>query len=165
MTHSFPTRRSSDLVMRLSRKVIAGIGAVGALALVGALTFALQSRDTKPPAELYNTDNRAVTERVASGPRDYAALPPGVPQLGAPLPGDLGGPIVSAQQRGETVPLPPIGADAGQPNTGATPEEQARQSADKETEAGLASRLFLCGQSDPAPVGQTGWGPGAERKR
>src|SRR3546814_4670729 len=88
----------------------------------GALTFALQSRDTKPPAELYNTDNRAVTERVASGPRDYAALPPGVPQLGAPLPGDLGGPIVSAQQRGETVPLPPIGADAGQPNTGRSEE-------------------------------------------
>src|SRR3546814_769050 len=103
---------------------------------------------------LYNTDNRAVTERVASGPRDYAALPPGVPQLGAPLPGDLGGPIVSAQQRGETVPLPPIGADAGQPNTGATPEEQARQRAVQEHKAAIASRLFLGGQSGTAPVGQ-----------
>src|SRR3546814_13691162 len=85
---------------------------------------------------------------------DDAALPPGVPQLGAPLPGDLGGPIVSAQQRGETVPLPPIGADAGQPNTGATPEEQARQRAVQEHEAAIASRLFLGGQSGTAPVGQ-----------
>ena len=150
----FRLRGETPRVMRLSRKVIAGIGAVGALAVGGALTFALQSRDTKPPAELYNTDNRAVTERVASGPRDYAALPPGVPQLGAPLPGDLGGPIVSAQQRGETVPLPPIGADAGQPNTGATPEEQARQRAVQEHEAAIASRLFLGGQSGTAPVGQ-----------
>src|SRR3546814_3823927 len=133
--------------MRRSRKVIAGIGAVGALAVGGALPFALQSRDPKPPAELYNTDNRAVTERVASGPRDYAALPPGVPQLGAPLPGDLGGPIVSAKQRGETVPLPRIGADAGKPKTGAPPEEQAGQRAVHENEAAKASRLFLGGHS------------------
>ena len=150
----FRLRGEAPRVMRLSRKVIAGIGAVGALAVGGALTFALQSRDAKPPAELYNTDNRAVTERVTSGPRDYAALPPGVPQLGAPLPGDLGGPIVSAQQRGEMVPVPPIGADAGQPNTGPTPEEQARQRAVQEREAAIASRLFLGGQSGAAPAGQ-----------
>ena len=150
----FRLRGEAPRVMRLSRKVIAGIGAVGALAVGGALTFALQSRDAKPPAELYNTDNRAVTERVTSGPRDYAALPPGVPQLGAPLPGDLGGPIVSAQQRGEMVTVPPIGADAGQPNTGPTPEEQARQRAVQEREAAIASRLFLGGQSGAAPAGQ-----------
>src|SRR3546814_14129135 len=99
----FRLRGETPRVMRLSRKVIAGIGAVGALAVGGALTFALQSRDAKPPAELYNTDNRAVTERVTSGPRDNAALPPGVPTLGAPLPGDLGGPTVSDPQRGEKV--------------------------------------------------------------
>ena len=150
----FRLRGEAPRVMRLSRKVIAGIGAVGALAVGGALTFALQSRDAKPPAELYNTDNRAVTERVTSGPRDYAALPPGVPQLGAPLTGDLGGPIVSAQQRGEMVTVPPIGADAGQPNTGPTPEEQARQRAVQEREAAIASRLFLGGQSGAAPAGQ-----------
>ncbi|MGE0773748.1 MAG: TrbI/VirB10 family protein [Sphingomonadaceae bacterium] len=150
----FRLRGEAPRVMRLSRKVIAGIGAVGALAVGGALTFALQNRDGDAPAELYNTDNRTVTERVTSGPRDYAALPPGVPQLGAPLPGDLGGPIVSAQQRGETVPLPPIGADAGQSNTGMTPEEQARQRAVQEREEAIASRLFLGGQSGAAPVGQ-----------
>src|SRR3546814_7168112 len=40
----------------------------------------------------------------------YTTLFRSVPQLGAPLPGDLGGPIVSAQQRGEMVTVPPIGA-------------------------------------------------------
>lgn len=150
----FRLRGEPPRVMRLSRKVIAGIGGLGALAVGGALTFALQSRDAKPPAELYNTDNRAVTERVASGPKDYAALPPGVPQLGAPLPGDLGGPILSAQQRGEMVTVPPIGGDAGQPNTGTTPEEQARQRAVQEREAAIASRLFFGGQSGAAPAGQ-----------
>lgn len=150
----FRLRGEAPRVMRLSRKVIAGIGAVGALAVGGALTFALQSRDAKPPAELYNTDNRAVTERVASGPKDYAALPPGVPPLGAPLPGDLGGPILSAQQRGEMVTVPPIGADPGQPNATPTPEEQARQRAVQEREAAIASGLFLGGQSGAAPAGQ-----------
>ncbi|MCG2840400.1 conjugal transfer protein TraI [Sandaracinobacter sp. RS1-74] len=150
----FRLRGEAPRVMRLSRKVIAGIGGLGALAVGGALTFALQSRDAKPPTELYNTDNRAVTERVTSGPQDYSALPPGVPPLGAPLPGDLGGPIVSAQQRGEMVTVPPIGADTAQPNSGPTPEEQARQRAAQEREAAIASRLFLGGQSTAAPAGQ-----------
>src|SRR3546814_20822567 len=110
--------------MRLSRKVIAGIGAVGAPAVGGALTFALQSRDTKPHAELYNTDNRAVTERVASGPRDYAALPPGVTQLGAQLPGDLGGTILSAQPPGATVPRPPARPARGPPHPSTTKQKQ-----------------------------------------
>src|SRR3546814_6245446 len=43
---------------------------------------------------------------------------------------------------------------SGQPNTGATPEEQARQRAVQEHEAAIASRLFLGGQSGTAPVGQ-----------
>src|SRR3546814_13634781 len=60
----FRLRGETPRVMRLSRKVIAGIGAVGALAVGGALTFALQSRDTKPPAELYNTDNRAASTEI-----------------------------------------------------------------------------------------------------
>ncbi|RIA37419.1 type IV secretion system protein VirB10 [Hephaestia caeni] len=149
----FRLRGEVPRVMRLSRKVITGIGAVGALAVGGALTFALQGRDGDAPAELYNTDNRAVTERVTSGPQDYAALP-GIPPLGAPLPGDLGGPILSAQQRGKNVPIPPVGGGAGQPTTGPTPEEQARQRAVQEREVAMASRLFLGGQSGAAPAGQ-----------
>lgn len=152
----FRLRGDPPRVMRLSRKVIAGMGAVGALAVGGALTFALQSRDKAAPDELYNTDSRAVNERVANGPRDYSRLPPGVPPLGAPLPGDLGGPIVSAQQRGQDVPVPPIGGQSGQ--SGApppTPEELAAQRAAQEREAAIGSRLFLGGQggaSGPAPA-------------
>ncbi|WP_341021139.1 TrbI/VirB10 family protein [Brevundimonas diminuta] len=139
----FRLRGDPPRVMRLSRKAIAGLGAVGALAVGGALTFALQSRDRQPSEELYNTDNRAVTEQVSTGPRDYSELPPGVPPLGAPLPGDLGGPILAAQQ-GETQPLP--GA-APPGSTGPTPEELAAQRAAQERDAAIASRLFLGGQA------------------
>ncbi|RFB01374.1 conjugal transfer protein TraI, partial [Parvularcula marina] len=55
----FRLRGDPPRVMRLSRKAIATLGAVGALAVGGALTFALQSRDRQAPEELYNTDSRA----------------------------------------------------------------------------------------------------------
>ncbi|AJA10900.1 conjugal transfer protein TrbI [Sphingopyxis fribergensis] len=143
----FRLRGDPPRVMRLSRKAIATLGAVGALAVGGALTFALQSRDRQAPEELYNTDSRAVTEQVAAAPRDYSQLPPGVPQLGAPLPGDLGGPILAAQQGDAAAPdmASPPGAQ------GMTPEELAAQRAEQEREAAIASRLFLGGQAG-APV-------------
>lgn len=140
----FKLRGDPPRVMRLSRKAMATLGAVGALAVGGALTFALQSRDRAAPEELYNTDSRAVTEQVSTGPRDYSELPPGVPQLGEPLPGDLGGPILAAQQGdgiGDPTAPPPVGAQA------MTPEELAAQRAAQEREAALASRLFLGGQA------------------
>lgn len=43
--------------------------------------------------------------RFATLPGDYATVPPAsVPRLGTPLPGDLGGPIVRAQQEGRMEP-------------------------------------------------------------
>lgn len=143
----FRLRGDPPRVMRLSRKVIAGLSVVGALAVGGALTYALQSRNDTAPAELYNTDNRAVTERVTSAPSDYGQAP----RLGPPLPGDLGGPILSAQERGQNVPVPPIGTQPGQATGDApTPAEQAAQRAAQEREAAIASRLFSAGQGGSA---------------
>lgn len=144
----FKLRGDPPRVMRLSRKAMAILGGASALAVGGALTFALQSRDRAGPEELYNTDSRSVTEQVATAPRDYSQLPPGVPQLGDPLPGDLGGPILAAQQGDPTMEsgaAPPPGAQ------GLTPEELAAQRAAQEQEAAIASRLFLGGQAG-APV-------------
>src|SRR3546814_10354621 len=70
-----------------------------------------------------------LTEQVATAPRDYSQLPAGVPPLGEPLPGDLGGPILAAQQEGGAVDptaAPPVGAQA------MTPEELAAQRAAQE---------------------------------
>lgn len=146
----FRLRGDPPRVMRLSRKAMATLGAVGALAVGGALTFALQSRDKAAPEELYNTDSRAVNEQVATAPRDYSQLPAGVPPLGEPLPGDLGGPILAAQQEGGAVDptaAPPVGAQA------MTSEELAAQRAAQEREAALASRLFLGGHGGTAASG------------
>ncbi|MDP3747729.1 MAG: conjugal transfer protein TraI, partial [Phenylobacterium sp.] len=87
-------RADPPRVMRLSRSALAAMGAVAAFAVGGALIYALQTRSpAKGPAELYSTDSHTTAEGLTAAPKDYAA----VPQLGPPLPGDLGRPIVSAQ--------------------------------------------------------------------
>lgn len=119
-------------VTRLSRKVLAGIGLVASVGIGGALVYALQTRDEgRPTEELYSTENRPTADGIAGLPRDYA----NVPRLGPPLPGDLGRPILDAQERGQ--PIPPPGVASPQP--GLSPEEQRRL---QELEAARTARLF-----------------------
>lgn len=126
-------------VMRLSRKALAVVGVAAGLGIGGSLIYALRPPGEKAAQELYNTDSRATSEAITSGPRDYAQAP----RLGPPLPGDLGRPIVSAQQRGEDVPVPPVGAQAGQPDPRAQAAEAARQRAAQERDAARTSSVFL----------------------
>ncbi|MFW2829780.1 TrbI/VirB10 family protein [Sphingomonas sp. ID0503] len=130
-------RAAAPRVTRLSRKVLAGLGLVASLGLGGALVYALQTRNGgRPPEELYSTDNRSTADGLQGLPRDYT----GVPQLGPPLPGDLGRPIVSAQNRGQPVPTP--GVAPVQP--GVSPEEQRRL---QEIETARTSRLFATSEA------------------
>src|SRR5580704_14396833 len=90
-------------VVRLSRKALITLGVVASTAIVGAVAFALaQKPDGKGAAELYQTDGQHPPETMAALPADYASLAPkpggDVPQLGPPLPGDLGRPILAAGQ-------------------------------------------------------------------
>ena len=136
-------RGETPRVTRLSRKVLAGIGLVASVGIGGTLIYALQTRDAGRPAdELYSTDNRSTADGLAGLPRDYS----GVPQLGPPLPGDLGRPILGAQSRGQ--PLP------NQPNPGLSAEEQRRL---QEIETARVSRLFS--GTENRPMASTG--PGA----
>lgn len=135
-------RGEAPRVTRLSRKVLAGVGLVASVGIGGALIYALQTRDHgKPAEELYSTENRSTADGLAGLPRDYS----GVPQLGPPLPGDLGRPILGAQNRGQPVP-------AGVANPGLSAEEQRRL---QEIETARTSRLFagtesrLTGSSSP----------------
>lgn len=136
----FRLRGDPPRVMRLSRKVLGAGAGVGALAIGAALTVALQTRDRQPaePAELHGGERRAVAEQVTGAPRDYSQAP----QLGPPLPGDLGRPILSAQKEGRDVPVPGMGPGAGQAGDRLTPEEEARQREAQAREAALGSGLF-----------------------
>jgi len=138
--------------MRLSRKALAVVGVAAGLGIGGSLIYALRPPSERERQELYNTDSRATAETITSGPRDYAQAP----RLGPPLPGDLGGPIVSAQQRGENVPVPPIGAQPGPSDPRAQAEEAARQRAAQERDAARTSSVFLGSSAgaaaSPAPA-------------
>jgi len=128
-------------VTRLSRKVLAGIGLVASLGIGGALIYALQSRVTKDDSkELYSTSNRQPADGLASLPRDYTG-----PTLGPPLPGDLGRPIVDAQNKGQPVVLPPIMT----PTVDRTEERRLA-----EQEAARVSRVFF--QTAPGSTPATG---------
>lgn len=132
-------RGETARVTRLSRKVLAGIGLVASVGIGGALIYALHTRDgARPNEELYSTDNRSTADGLAGLPRDYS----GVPQLGPPLPGDLGRPILGAQNRGQPMP-----------NTGISAEEQRRL---QEIETARVSRLFS--GTENRPVASTGSG-------
>jgi len=131
-------------VTRLSRKALAGIGLVASIGLGGALIYALQTRNAGPRnEELYSTTNRPTADGLAGLPRDYTG-----PRLGPPLPGDLGRPILSAQDRGQPVVPPTI-----QPAVDAA--EQRRLA---EQEAARTSRVFFQTEAraiaaSPAPDG------------
>lgn len=150
---SLSLRLPPPQVMRLSRKMVALLGGGLALAIAGAFALALQSRQIKPPDNLLSTDNPAKAENITSAPRDYTQAP----KLGAPLPGDLGGPILAAQQRGEQVDMPPVAT----PMNASDAELSARQRAMQERDAAQASRLFIEGSApnsasivlpDPVPA-------------
>lgn len=124
-------RGEAPRVTRLSRKVLASIGVVASLGIGGAMIYALQTRDSAGPSEeLYSTDNRTTADGLAGLPRDYTG-----PVLGPALPGDLGRPILDAQNRGQPVPVPGVAT----PAPGLSAEEQRRL---QELEAARTARLF-----------------------
>jgi type IV secretion system protein TrbI len=124
----FRLRPERPRVMRLSRKVLAGLAGVASLAILGSLIWALDTSNRRQQSgqELFNTDNKTTPDGLASLPKDYIGLPSSVPQLGPPLPGDLGRPILNAHA-------------AGPPGSGFETVEQRMV---QESEAARTSRLF-----------------------
>jgi type IV secretory pathway VirB10-like protein len=123
-------RPSRAPVTRLSRKVLLGLGTVAAVGIGGALLVALRPQHQAGGSELYNTTNRTTPDGLANLPRDYTDLPRNVPQLGPPLPGDLGRPVVNAGMAAPGMP---------QPTAGPSPEQQRIA---QEQEAARTSNLF-----------------------
>lgn len=155
-------RGGMPTVMRLSPKAMATLGAFACTCIGGTLIYALREPVGKVGAELFNTDGNNKADVVVSAPKDYAQIP----KLGPPLPGDLGRPILAAQQRGDGTPLPSVGTNA-QPmrDAAADAAEAARQRATQEHDAARTSRLFLAeastgnssiGRSEAVSIGAAG---------
>lgn len=141
-------------VTRLSRKALAGILGVSAVLVAGGTLWALRPSDKKAsPGELYSTDRRTTAEGLSTLPKDYAALGAGsaVPKLGPPLPGDLGRPILNAEQAGRLPAgaVPPIGT-AG---AAAGPADEVRQQQIKAAHDAIGSGLFSVSDVHTAAAG------------
>jgi type IV secretory pathway VirB10-like protein len=123
-------RAETPRITRLSPKVIVGVGVVALLGIGGALMYALQTRVSgADDQELYSTANRQPADGLAGLPRDYTG-----PILGPALPGDLGRPILNAQNRGQPVVPPAIIAPA---------VDEAEQRRRAEEEAARTSTVFF----------------------
>lgn len=119
-------------VVRFKRRVIIGLAAVVCVTLFAATWIALYGpalRHAVTNTELYTTGRKQEPDALAGLPKTYAQLHP-PPKLGAPLPGDLGPPVVQQEQR---LGLRP------NPETNAAQAEQMRlaQQARRAREAGV----------------------------
>ena len=126
-------------VTRLNRRTLAILAGGLAVAVLGATMWSLQPRKriASEQAELYNVDRVSRSEGLDQLPTDYSklprALPPQVPELGPPLPGDLGPAIVKSQQ-----PVAPTYTPPGHVPTNA--EHDAHR---KEAEAAAGASVFF----------------------
>ena len=134
--NSFRLRPERQRVSRLSRKALIGGTALALTLISGAVFWALHTSQRRTPAseELYSTDHHNVADQLSGLPKDYGAIPPKVPRLGPPLPGDLGRPIVAAQTQSG-----PLAVDAEQ------------QRVNQETEAARTSKVFANTVARPSP--------------
>jgi len=117
-------------VTRLNRRTLAMLTGGLSVAVLGATIWSLQPhrRGASEQTELYNVDRVSKSEGLDGLPSDYSKLPK-VPELGPPLPGDLGPAIVKAQQ-----PVTPTYAPPGH-----DPEDARR----KEADAAAGSSVFF----------------------
>lgn len=134
-TATMRLRAEAPRVTRISRRVLAGVGLVAGIGIGGTLIYAVQTGDRQPSREeLFTTDRRQTADGLQGLPNDYS----GIPQLGPPLPGDLGGPIVRAREEGRAVPAEII------PVSQTDPAEQRRLA---EMEAARTSEIFFQARS------------------
>lgn len=127
-------------VTRLNRRMLAALAGGLSVAVLGALIWSLQPqrRNASEPAELYNVDRVSRSEGLDQLPADYSKLPPpvpiAVPELGPPLPGDLGVPILRAEQQAQGY---------GYQQPGHDPAEADRLARLKEAEEAASSSVFF----------------------
>ncbi len=98
--------------VRFKRNLLVGIAAVGCTAIFGVTWFALQDHVggiAQGDDELYAGGAKGTPDGLAGLPKDYSQIPKPKTQLGPPLPGDLGPPIV---EREKQLGISPTGPNA-----------------------------------------------------
>lgn len=139
-------------VTRLSRRALVVVVGVVSAIVLGSTLWSLRGSPgrTEAPAELHNTERIHPAEGLAQLPGDYSKLTrPAVPQLGPPLPGDLGEALFHAERsppmaQQDPPSMPVLRADAG--SDAARAERIARQ---REVDDAAKGGLFFRG---PAPT-------------
>lgn len=142
-------RAEPPRVTRLSRKMLASAAAIALVGIGGALIYALQTRGPGDGGEeLYSTSNRQRADGLAGLPRDYTG-----PILGPALPGDLGRPILGAQNNGQPVAAPVVATP------GVSEAEQRRRA---EEEAARLSTVFFQSRQNSTAAAPVGTMPGLD---
>ena len=144
-TDPLAIRSSPRPVRRFSKKALAlvlGGASVLVLASVGVAMSPRSGDEGREPRELYSTANKPTAEGLAALPARYSEVETEqrVPQLGPPLPGDLGGPILRAQREGR---MEFEQAIAARP----TAVDEAALAREAEREARLAARAIEAQES------------------
>jgi type IV secretion system protein VirB10 len=134
-------------VTRLNRRTLAILAGGFAVAVLSATMWSLQprKRSASEQTELYNVDRVSRSEGLDRLPTDYSKLPLHVPELGPPLPGDLGPAIVKSRQ-----PVAPTYTPPG--HTPVTAEHDAQR---KEAEAAAGASVFFRSSNQRAAAAPT----------
>lgn len=151
-------RGSPGRVTRFRRGAIIGIAAAGSTALIAVAWLALKPASFSLVAageDRRQLGGAAPPEALAGAPRSYGD----VPQLGPPLPGDLGRPILEHQRQtaiAPTVPATDPAAEAAQRAAQAAEAERQRVEADRQAarQSGVMMQLASGARLQPAIVAE-----------
>jgi type IV secretory pathway VirB10-like protein len=158
-------RDTAAPVARISRRALIITGAVVSTGLFAAVGWSLAERHRAAPQAVDATPVVTPSERVTALPKGYSG-PAGVPALGPPLPGDLGRPMLSAQQQGKAIDWPQSAERQPAENRAVTPSVSPVSPVDESAQLRQAVRqgarqsgLFVAEATArsrneaPAPVG------------
>nr|WP_315598502.1 TrbI/VirB10 family protein [uncultured Cupriavidus sp.] len=149
---SLALRAQPRPVTRLNRRVLVALAGGMSAAVLGATMWSLQApghRNMAEPMALDDADRVSRSPALDQLPADYASLPAtdvgrdDVPQLGPPLPGDLGPAIVKAQPS----------FVVGDPPPGQDPAIAERDALQKEAETAATSPVFFRSGTQRSTVG------------
>jgi type IV secretory pathway VirB10-like protein len=135
-------------VTRFKRHVIIGAAAAVTICVVGAAWLALRTPGAKVKVggdELYNTDTKPSSDRLASLPASYDKVK--TPVLGPPLPGDLGAPIVAREKSLGMTPSLGIVGPRGEEDAARAEQLRLAQLAQQAREAKV---MFQTNDTSPA---------------
>ncbi|MFI8743903.1 TrbI/VirB10 family protein [Pseudomonas sp. NPDC077186] len=156
---SLELRAKPRPVTRLNPRMLAAVVGGLSAAVLGAMLWSLQPqqhRQGAEPNELYNVDRVARSEGLEQLPADYSQLPrppaPEIPQLGPPLPGDLGGPILRAEHQAQGYSHGPDAAEAERLARLKEAEEAALSSVFFQTGGARKSNVVPTGGAQPDPM-------------